>query len=61
MMTVAKDSTFERQNKRRKRLTVLEAAKQPQKYFISNENVNSSSEILPLSETRTINCLDTKF
>lgn len=37
-MTVAKDSTFERQNKREKRLTVLEAAKQPQEGFIRNQN-----------------------
>lgn len=37
MMTVAKDSTFERQNKSKKRLTVPEAAKQPQKGFIRNQ------------------------
>lgn len=35
--------------------------KQPQKGFIRNQNVNSSSEVLPLSETRAVNCLNTKF
>lgn len=55
MMTVAKDSTFERQNRRGKRLTELEATKQPHEGFNKNQ-----TDATP-SETRPINCLNTKF